>query len=86
MKTGAYNDLVSRVLVVDCSEARQIERTMRRSALTADEVRAIMASQLPRAARRARADDVLDNDGDLAALRRQVGALHARYLALARSA
>jgi dephospho-CoA kinase len=86
LETGAYSGLVRRVLVVDCSEARQVERATRRSALSAEEVRAIMASQMPREARRARADDVLDNDGDIATLRRQVGDLHARYLALARGA
>jgi dephospho-CoA kinase len=86
LETGAYNGLVRRVLVVDCSEARQIERATRRSTLSAEEVRAIMASQMPREARSARADDVLDNDGDIATLRRQVGDLHARYLALARGA
>jgi dephospho-CoA kinase len=80
-ETGAYLDLVQRVVVVDCSEERQVERATRRSRLSADEVRAIMASQLPRGARRARADDVLDNEGGLEALRPQVGALHAKYLA-----
>ncbi len=86
LETGAYSDLVQRVLVVDCSEERQIERAARRSGVSADEVRAIMATQLPRAARLARADDTLDNDGDLASLRRQVGQLHAGYLARARKA
>lgn len=84
-ETGACLDLAKRVLVVDCSEERQIERATRRSRIAADEVRAIMASQLARAARRARADDVIDNDGGMEALRRQVGALHARYLTLARA-
>ncbi len=85
-ETGACLDLVKRVLVVDCSEERQVERATRRSRITADEVRAIMASQFARAARRARADDVIDNDGGMEELRRQVGALHARYLTLARAA
>ncbi len=84
-ETGACLDLAKRVLVVDCSEERQIERATRRSRIAADEVRAIMASQLARAARRAHADDVIDNDGGMEALRRQVGALHARYLTLARA-
>ena len=83
-ETGAYADLVQRVLVVDCSEERQVERATRRSRITAEEVRAIIASQLPRGARRARADDVLDNEGGLEALRGRVAALHAKYLALAR--
>lgn len=83
-ETGAYRELVSRVLVVDCPEEQQIARTMQRSRLTADEVRAIMAAQLPRSERLARADDVLHNDDDIDALRRQVGILHEKYLALAR--
>jgi len=84
LETGAYRELINRVLVVDCSEEQQIARTMQRSRLTADEVRAIMATQLPRRERLARADDVLHNDGDIAALRRQAEALHDRYLALSR--
>jgi dephospho-CoA kinase len=84
LETGAYTGLVQRVVVVDCSEEKQVERATRRSAISAEEVRAIMASQLPRGARRARADDVLDNDAGPEALRAQVAALHARYLALAR--
>lgn len=84
LETGAYRELISRVLVVDCSEEQQIARTMQRSGLTADEVRAIMAAQLPRSERLARADDVLHNDGDMASLQRQAEALHAQYLTLAR--
>jgi dephospho-CoA kinase len=86
LETGAYKDFISRVLVVDCNEALQVERTMRRSKITADEVRAIMAAQLPRQERLARADDVLRNDSDMAALRDQIAALHARYLVLAGAA
>jgi dephospho-CoA kinase len=85
-ETGAYRDLVERVLVVDSSEEKQVERATRRSGISADEVRAIMASQLPRAARLTRADDVLDNDGSLDALRSQAAKLHAGYLARARKA
>ena len=84
LESDAYLDLLKRVLVVDCSEERQIERAMRRSRISADEVRAIMASQLSRAARRARADDVIDNDGGIEALRRRVDEIHSEYLNLAR--
>lgn len=83
-ETGAYRELVRRVLVVDCTEEQQIARTMQRSRLTADEVRAIMAAQLPRSERLARADDVLHNDDDMDALRRQIGILHDKYRAFAR--
>jgi dephospho-CoA kinase len=80
-----YRERVQRVLVVDCQEDIQIARVQARSKLAADEVRAIIASQVPRAARLAAADDVIDNSGTIAALRKQVAALHERYLALARS-
>ena len=42
-----------------------------------------MASQASREARLAAADDVIDNSRDLAYLRAQVEALHARYLQIA---
>lgn len=83
LETGGYPDLVRRVLVIDCEESQQISRTMQRSALTEEAVRAIMAAQLPRQQRLAGADDVLLNDGDLSSLRSQIGSLHDRYLALA---
>lgn len=86
LETGAYRDLIQRVLAVDCSEEQQVARAVQRSRLSADEVRAIMAAQLPRAERHKRADDVLDNDGSMDALRRQVRELHEKYLALARRA
>jgi dephospho-CoA kinase len=84
LETGGYRDLVRRVLVVDCSAARQVARAVRRGGLTETEVRAIMATQLARGARLEAADDVLHNDGSLQALRRQVARLHAKYSKLAR--
>ena len=86
LETGACAELVQRVLVVDCEEAEQVRRTMARSGLSAGEVREIMSTQLPRAERLRRADDVLANDGDLPALQRRVAQLHAKYLDLARAA
>lgn len=83
LETGGYPDLVRRVLVIDCDESLQVSRTMQRSGLTAEEVRAIMAAQLPRQERLARANDVLRNDSDIAQLRGQVADLHQRYLKLA---
>jgi len=85
-ETGAYLDLLQRVLVVDCEESEQARRASARSGLSAQEVRAIMAAQLPRTERLKRADDVLRNDAALPALRKQVARLHAQYLDLARKA
>jgi dephospho-CoA kinase len=76
---------VARVLVVDCPEELQIARVMARSGLAAAAVREIMATQVSRAARLARADDVIDNAGPLAALAPQVARLDAFYRIEARN-
>jgi dephospho-CoA kinase len=78
-----YRKRVDRVLVVDCPEHTQIERVRARSGLSESEVRAIMRNQATRAERVAAADDVLDNGGSLEALRKQVAALHRKYLQFA---
>jgi dephospho-CoA kinase len=52
-----------RIAVVDCAEAAQIERVVRRSGWAADQVRRVIGQQTPRAVRRAIADAVIDNDG-----------------------
>lgn len=83
VETGGYRKRVDRVLVVDIDEAQQLARTMARSHLSEEQVRAIMATQATRAQRLAAADDILDNGTDLDGLRAQVDALHERYLELA---
>jgi dephospho-CoA kinase len=80
-----YRSRVDRVLVVDAPEEAQLARVRARSRLAADEVRAIMRTQVSRAERLAAADDVIDNSGSRAALRKQVGALHQKYLQFARA-
>jgi dephospho-CoA kinase len=77
---------VARVLVVDCPEDEQVRRVVARSGLATADVRAIMATQLPRADRLARADDILDNAGPMAAIVPQVAELDRRYRALAAAA
>jgi dephospho-CoA kinase len=85
LESPGYRDRVDRVLVVDASEQAQLARVRARSGLSADEVRAIMRTQVSRAERLAGADDVIDNSGSLEALRKQVGALHQKYLQFARA-
>ena len=83
LETGAYRDIIRRILVVDCDEALQVSRTIARSRLDEASVRAIMAAQISRSERLARADDIIRNDGGVDELRRQVAALHGKYLELA---
>jgi len=82
VESGTWRERVTRVLAVDCSEDTQVARVMKRNSMTADAVRAIMAAQATRAQRLAAADDVIDNDNGLAALRPQVERLHQTYLTL----
>ena len=80
---GADRSRCARVLVVDCTEAQQVERVVRRSGFSETEVRAILAAQATREQRLARADDVIDNSGTPEALERQVSRLNEKYLTLA---
>jgi dephospho-CoA kinase len=80
-----YRRRVNRVLVVDAPEETQVERVRARSGLSADEVRAIMRTQVTRAERLAAADDVIDNSGTRDTLRKQVAALHQKYLQFAQT-
>ena len=63
-----------------------LSRVQRRSGLAEDEVRRIMATQLPRAERLAQADDVVDNGGPPDDIEAQVDVLDRRYRELARRA
>ena len=54
---------VDRVLVVDCSEATQVERITQRPGWPRDLALRVIASQASRAARRAVADAVIANEG-----------------------
>ncbi len=81
--TGAYDDIVDRVLVVDCAETTQVRRVVERNGYSEAAIRAIMASQASRAMRLDMADDVIENEGDRNALAAQVARFHLRYLELA---
>jgi len=86
LERGRLISRVARVLVVDCPEELQVQRAAARSGLTRDAIRAIMATQLSRTERLARADDVIDNSGAELALQPQVEHLDSRYRTLATAA
>jgi dephospho-CoA kinase len=83
VESDAYGAIADRVLVVDCPESIQIDRTMRRSGLDRAQVERILATQASRSERLAAADDVVVNDGSLDALFATVERLHTRYLSAA---
>ena len=76
---------LDRIAVVDCPESIQIERVMRRSGLSAEDVRAIMATQATREARCGAADDLIENSTSFDALQSRTRALHTQYLQMARA-
>ncbi len=79
IESGTYRQRAGRVAVVDCREETQVARVRARSGLPEEEVRRIMAAQVGRQDRLAAADDVIDNEGDLAALQARVADLDRRY-------
>lgn len=85
IESPGYRQRVRRVLVVDCPPQVQKIRVGQRSGIAADEIERIIGAQLPREARLAAADDVIDNSGSLDALHKQVQGLHQRYLEMARA-
>lgn len=86
VETGAWRELLDRVLVIDCPRDLQIARVQARSGLDRAEVEAILAAQASREARRAAADDILVNTASHGALAAEVARLHRRYLELAATA
>jgi dephospho-CoA kinase len=86
LERGGVRERVDRVLVVDCPEEEQVRRVVARSGLAPETVRRIMSTQLTRSERLARADDVIDNSGTLAAMEGQVERLDRAYRALAAAA
>ncbi len=83
---SSQHQMVTRVLVIDVPVELQIARTVTRDDTTEEGVRAIIAAQMPREDRLAKADDVICNDQDLAHLHNEVDKLHQTYLKLARQA
>lgn len=80
LECPVFLKLVQRVLLVDCTEQNQISRVMQRSTLDESQIHAIIALQLSRTERLARADDIVQNDGEIDDLIGQVAALHQCYI------
>ncbi len=76
------NDLVDRILVVDCTVEQQVERVMARDHCSREHVDAIISAQLDRETRLKQADDILENSSSLKSLREKVAILHDRFSTL----
>lgn len=78
--------LVNRTVLIDISPEQQGKRTVRRDGVTHEQVEKIISSQAPRAEKLLKADDVIDNHGEISALKSKVIALHNNYLKLSNNA
>ncbi len=84
VESGRWRGRVDRVWVVDCAEEVQVARVMARSGWDESAVRAVLAQQAARVARRAAADAVIHNEGiALDQLAREVATLWQSTLAAA---
>ena len=80
VESGRWRSQVDQVAVTDCSVLTQITRVVARSALTQQQVEAIIAAQAPRALRLEAADIVLCNeDLTLAQLQAEVAQAAQRF-------
>ncbi len=82
---NGLDSLVDRVLVVDLPERVQRLRASARDDCTEDHIARIMATQVQRQQRLSKADDVIDNSGELDALDDQIDKLHDLYTQMAKT-
>jgi dephospho-CoA kinase len=75
IETGAYKDY-DRIILVTCSEEKQIERAMSRGGVTREDVQARLDRQLPLEAKRQFADYVIDTSGSKEDTIRQARAVY----------
>ena len=73
-------DLVDRILVVDCPTETQIQRVTQRDHRSAKQIHAILDAQASREQRLQIADDVIENTGSIEELKNKICKLHQKFL------
>lgn len=74
-----FNDLLDRVLVVLADEPIRIQRIKQRDHRSLEQIQAIISSQVGDEKRISEADDIIENNHDLAALKPQIKQLDKKY-------
>lgn len=75
-ENNRYDGVANKILVIDCDEILQIQRTMARSQISESEVKDVMRAQVPKSLRLKLADEVITNNGSLAELQENVTEFH----------
>ena len=74
------HELVQHTLLVDADEQTQLQRASQRDGQSEEQIRKIIAAQMPRTQKQQLADDIVINDGLLEHLHQQLKPLHFSYL------
>lgn len=75
-----FRTLSHHILVIDCDEEKQLERTMARSHLAPSQVKAIIAAQVSRSTRLEHAEYVIENNGTREELVEKVTLFHENFI------
>jgi len=78
-------EMIDRILVIDISPELQLKRVQARDNISEVEANKIFATQSSLEQKLTLADDIIDNNGTLESLKKQVVALHSFYLTLTHS-
>ncbi|MCK5667886.1 MAG: dephospho-CoA kinase [Gammaproteobacteria bacterium] len=81
LETGA-SKIIDRILVIDSPRELQLSRASIRDNVSKSDIETIMHSQISPDDRLAVADDIVNNDGDIDNLRRQICDLHRFYTSI----
>lgn len=79
------NEAINHILVIETTKEMQVQRVMERDSCNKTEVETIMQSQVSAQTRREGADDIIENNGSLEHLQKQVFDLHEKYLQLTKN-
>ena len=79
-ESPCYSAHISRILLIDCDNATQIARVKMRSKWPEAEILQIIKAQTPRKKLLKLADDIIENDTNVAELRKKVLDIHQKYL------
>ena len=74
------HQLVQRSLLIDADEQTQIQRAGQRDLQTEEQIKQIIATQMPRSQKQQLAHDIVLNNGSLEDLYQQLKPLHVQYL------
>ncbi len=82
-KDSEILSLVDRIIFIDCKESIQIKRTLLRDNLDLELIKKIIKSQPNRVELSQLANDIIQNNGSLNRLNRDIQNLHEKYIKLA---